>query len=231
MTSAASPSPAPISTPTSSYRFAGWSAIGSGAIGIIAAGFLIAAVTARESVVLSTPIYLLFRLHDAGIAIQFLLMIPVARALYDLSCQSAAGISRETRNAGIGALALTVLILLLIFPKILPDAYYVISQGLVGAWLFVVCLRMTGILSRGLRWPGMVIALALAVLGTVPLVYAILVDPVSLHIPAIDPTTYPDTAVNHFLHLVIPILSFLGVFPLPFWTILLGRRLLRHNRS
>ena len=177
------------------------------------------------------PVYFLFKMHDAGIMLQFLLLIPVANGLYRLSCERSAGISRATRNLGVGVLALTALILLLIFPKFLPDGYYVISQGLVGVWLIVLCRCTTGILSRSLQWSGMVMGFALAALGSVPLVYAILVDPISLHIPAIDLTTYPSTKVNNFLHLVIPVLSLMGVLPLPFWTILLGRRLLRENQS
>ena len=64
--------------------------------------------------------------------------------------------------------------------------------------------------------------------------YAIFVSTVVLQIPAADPssaTTFPDhfTWINHYLHYLLDVGSVLGVLTLPFWTLLIGRKLLAHR--
>lgn len=212
-----------------SYRTAGWAAISSGIIGILAYGFLIGYLAVRNQD-MQTGI-LIVRFHDAGVILQFFLLIPVASALFKLSQQLHNGITRTTLNIGIGALSFTALFLLLDFPKIIADVLYMFPQGVFGVWLIIVCWRMKGIFSQGLRWFGIVVGLGLALVGIFPLGFAIFVDKIILHIPAAPneviakiPT---DTTANIILHQFVWIGSFLGVFTLPFWTILIGRWLRR----
>jgi hypothetical protein len=212
----------------SPYRSVGWAAIASGIIGILAAACLIKAVTTRTSIVLSNSVNLLFRAHDVGIILQYLLMIPVAFALQRLSRQRPPGMGRAMLATAVGALSFVILILLLVFPKIVPDDYYPVPQGVFGVWLILVNWRMRGIFSPGLRWFGMVVGLGLTLVGIFPLGYAIFVSPVIFHIPPIQPIDH-DTLANYILHWIIYVGSFMGVFPLPFWTLLLGRRLLREK--
>ena len=53
----------------SPYRFAGWSAIASGVIGIVAAGFLIAFLMRRDENIYLAVGYL--GAHDLGVALQY----------------------------------------------------------------------------------------------------------------------------------------------------------------
>lgn len=219
---------ASATTTGSPYRSAGWAAVLSGVIGIMAFGFLITAVMTRTEMALSRPIYLMFRAHDIAVVLQFLLMIPVAFALHKLS----QGMSRATLAVGIGTLSFTVLLLLLAFVGIIADALYMFPQGIFGVWLIFVCWSMHGTLSRGLRWLGMLVGFGLMLVGTFPVGYIIFVDTLILQIPAVDAANYPDpdeNTANQILHFILAIGSFMGVITLPFWTILLGRRLLREG--
>jgi hypothetical protein len=111
----------------------------------------------------------------------------------------------------------------------MPDSYYIITQGVFGVWLMIVCWRMRDTLSGGLRWFGLVVGFGLALLGPIPLALALFVYPGSLAIPAVDPANFPyqDTPANRLLHQLVGVGTLLGVLTLPFWSILLGRRLLR----
>jgi hypothetical protein len=209
----------------STYRSAGRAAIASGVIGIIAFAFLITAVTTRTSVVVSQKGYFLFKAHDVGGIFQYLLIIPAAFALYQLSHKAPPGLSRSTLRLGVGAASCTALFLALGIFKILSDGLYSFPQGIFGIWLIIVNGRLSGKLSKGLRWFGLIVGLGLAILGTVEPGYAIFVDPVILQIPAVVPTTYPGTYANFLIHKIIWIGTFMGVIPLPIWSIMLGRRL------
>jgi hypothetical protein len=198
----------------------------------MAYGFLIAYLAVRNKN-LQAGIFLV-RFHDVGVILQFLLMIPVAFGLHKLSHQRSPGMSRATLTTGIVALSFTVLFLLLIFPKVLADVLYMFPQGVFGVWLMVVCWRMTNILSGGLRWFGIVVGLGLALVGAFPLGYAIFVDTIVLRIPAASDAAQaniPMTPANIILHQTLWIGSFMGVLTLPFWTLLLGRRLFREKNS
>ena len=170
------------STTVSPYRSAGRAAIASGIIGILAYGFLVGYLVVRTQDMETGMV--IVRIHDVGVIFQFLLMISVAVALYKLSQQQYPGMTRLTLYFGIGAISFTALFLLLGFPKILADVLYMFPQGVFGLWLMVVCWRMSGILSGGLRWFGMVVGLGLVLVGTFPLGYAIFVDKIILQIPA-----------------------------------------------
>ena len=136
-------------------------------------------------------------------------------------------------NTGVMLLSFIILLLLLIFAKVCEDSLYMFPQGVFGGWLIVFCWRYSGMLSSGLRYFGMVVGLGLALVGIFPVGYAIFVDPVVLRIPAVDPDKYPAVfnTANHILHLILDIGTFMGVFTLPVWSILLGRRLLRERSS
>ncbi|MDX2046629.1 MAG: hypothetical protein SFU87_07565 [Chitinophagaceae bacterium] len=112
----------------------------------------------------------------------------------------------------------------------MSDEYYMIPQGMFGVWLIVINWQLTGILSRGIRWFGIIVGLGLALVGIFNIGYAILVDPIGLRIPAapIKELEIPvETTANIILHNILIIGSFMGVLTLPIWTIILGRKLLR----
>ena len=198
-----------------SYRTAGWFAIASGAIGIIAFIFSRSASLTRTS-------------HDVGVILQFILLMPVVFAVFKLLQQSNPSMGRTTLNVGIGALFFTVLLILLTFPKILVDDLYAIPQGVFGLWLIIVNWRMNG--NPLLKWLGIVAGLGLALVATFPVGYAILVDPVYIfHIPAIEATNH-DTPANRFLHKIIWVGSLMYELPLPVWTILFGTKLLQEKK-
>jgi len=123
--STASPSP---------YRSAGWAAIASGVIGVLAYVSMTAAVLVRSA---NIPPDLLFRLNDAGVILQSLLMIPVTVALFSLSGQRPPAMSRATLAFGTVALLLTIIWLALIFVHLAWDMVYTIPQGLIGVWLML----------------------------------------------------------------------------------------------
>jgi uncharacterized membrane protein YhaH (DUF805 family) len=210
---------------------AGWSAIVSGAIGILACGFLIAYLVLRN-LGPDTDI-LVSRLHDAGVAIQFLLLIPVVYGLHKLSKQQSTGMSQATLYTGVSAILFVTLFLLLIFPKVVAEILYMFPQGIFGGWLMVICLRLRNTLRPGLRWFGLVVGLGLALVGAFPLGYAIFVDTIILQIPAASEEAVakvPITLANMVLHQILWVGSLMGVLTLPFWTILLGLVMLRESR-
>ena len=198
-----------------SYRTAGWFAIASGAIGIIAYIFSKSAVLTRPS-------------HDVGVILQFILLVPAVFAVHKILQQRNPLMSRAILNVGIGALFFIVLMILLTFPKILVDDLYAIPQGVFGLWLIIVNWRMNG--NPWLKWLGIVAGIGLVLVATFPVGYAILVDPVYIfHIPAIEATPH-DTGVNRMLHKIIWLGSLMYELPLPVWAILFGIRLLRKKK-
>ncbi len=217
-----------------SYRTAGWASIGSGTIGFMAYGFLFTAVTSRTDWVISNYVYLMFRAHDIGVIIQFLLLIPVVFGLFKLSQAKPQGMSRSTLKVGVGALLFTAVFLLFGIVKIFYDVLYMVPQGVFGVWLMVANWRLSGVLRNGLRWFGIVVGSGLLIVATYVPGYAIFVDPVILRIPVVDLANYPEPPMdlaNTILHQMIWIGTIMGVVTLPIWTILLGTRLLREQRA
>ena len=215
-----------------SYRTAGLATIASGIFGILAFAALITAVITRTTMALTGQVLLLFRTHDVVVILQFLLMIPAVVALQKLSHKQLPGMSRATLAMGIVALSLTALFLIFIFPWIMSDGYYMIPQAMFGVWLIVANWQLTGILSRGIRWFGMVVGVGLLLVGIFEIGYAIFVDSIGLRIPAapIEDLEIPvETTANIILHIILNIGSFIGVLTLPIWTIILGRKLLREK--
>jgi len=221
-----------LSTTRLSYRTAAWAAIASGTFGILAHAALMTAVMTRTTMALTGQVFFLFRTHDVVAILQFLSMIPVLIALHKLSHKQLPGMSRATLTTGIVALTLSALFLLLIFPWIMSDEYYMIPQGMFGVWLIVINWQLTGILSRGFRWFGIIIGVGLLLVGIFEIGYAICVNPIGLRIPAapIEELEIPvETTANIILHMILNIGSLMGVLTLPIWTIILGRKLLREK--
>jgi hypothetical protein len=220
-------------TTASSYRSAGWAAIASGVIGLAAYGCLLSAVLTRDSWFLSRYVYLMFKANQVGFILQLLLLIPAAAGLQKLSQQQSPGISRAALNAGIGALALAVVSLLLGIVSILPEGYSFTTLGMVGVWLIIVNWRLSRVMPRWLRWLGMTVGLGVLIFGSYAPIYAMFVDSVIFRIPAVDLATYPEPPMNFantiLHHYVIWIGSIMGLLPLPIWTLLVGRRLLREG--
>jgi len=220
-----------VATPTS-FRSAGRSAMISGILGLMAYGFLLAAVLTRDSWILSDFVYFMFRSHDAAVILQLLFMVPVLFGLQKLSQKHPHGIGQTTLRVGIGALLFTALFLLLGIVKIFSDGHYLVPLGIFGAWMMVVNWRLMGSLPRALCWFGMIVGLGLVIFGSFFPGYAIFVDAVILRIPPVDMATYPEPPMNFaniLLHQIIWIGSIIGVAPLPIWTMLAGRQLLRER--
>ena len=103
------------------------------------------AVLTRVSWIPSVRIWILFDAHDIGVALQFLLLIPVAFGLRTLSRQSAPGLSKATFATGVGAAIFVVLLVLLgVGNKIVSNGLYMFPQGIFGIWLMVVNWRLSG---------------------------------------------------------------------------------------
>lgn len=221
---------ASATTTGSSHRSAGWAAIASGVIGIMAFGSLTAAVQVRSEV-LPHAGDLMFRAHDVGLILQSLFLVPVAFGLHALSPRWTPGVSRAMLAVGVVSLSSMVLLLSLVFVTVVWDALYTVPQAVLGVWLMVVNRRLSRALPRGLTWLGTVAGLGLALVGIFPLAYPIFVEPVGFRGPSTDDAAPPTTTANIIIHLVLYIGTFMGVATFPIWTILLGRRMLREGRS
>ena len=211
-----------------SYRSAGLYAIVSGIIGTFAFGFLVTYLIVREKN-FAQSIYFL-RFHDFGAALQFLLLIPVVKGLYSLLKKQYLDVTQATLVIGIGSLLFTALFLLLTTPKIIADVLYLFPQGIFGAWLVFFNWHMKGVLSKGLRWFGIIVGVGLILAGIFPVGYAIFVDTIILQIPAASDEAVqkiPETTANMILHQMVAVGTLLGVVTLPIWTIILGRKLSR----
>jgi hypothetical protein len=213
----------------SSYRSAGWAAIASGVIGVVAFGLLITGVTTRSTWIIPRQVKLLFEGHDIGAVLQYILLIPVALGLQKLSFKSPPGINRATLATGVGAICFIALLLLLGVGKVVNDMFYMVPQGIFGAWLIVINWHLIGLLPRWLIWFGMVVGLGLVLVGTVFPGLAIFVYPTMLKIPAVPQENYvfQNTQINYVLHRILDIGTFIGVVTLPFWTILTGFQLFK----
>lgn len=205
------------------YRPAGSAAIASGVIGILAFGSMAAAVVVRLGN--HSPDFL-FRISNAGVILQSLLMIAVAPALSRVSSQRPPVMSRATLAFGIVALALTIIWLVLIFVHLAWDAVYTMPQGLIGVWLILVNRRLSGVLRRGVRWLGTIAGVGLVLVGQFPITYPIFVEPVNFFASSPDDAPYVETTANNIIHLLLIIGTYFGVLPYPIWSLLVGRRVL-----
>ena len=210
------PLPVLNSTVVSLYRSAGWAAIASGALGFVAYGLLVTALRAARTSADPHTTELLFGAHDIGAILQYLCLIPVVCALRRFSQERPDGLGRPIITVGIAALSSTAVLLLVEFFHLDWLPWYMVPQGVVGGWLMVVSWR----LAKGLPWYltglGTIVGFGLVLVGTVPLGYTLWVDP-----------SVPESVANGYLHQIVKFGSYMGVFSLPFWTVLIGGRLVR----
>jgi len=229
MTAQASPT-----TSWAPYRSTGWVAIASGAIGIMAFGFLSAFLVRRLFLGGTEEECIpLLRAHDVGVILQALLMIPVVHRIASIASQRSSGARRLAVAIGISALLLVIIFMLLIFVKIVPDDMYMIPQGLLALWLIIENKRLSGVLPRGLTRLGIVAGVGLLLVAIFPIGFTLFVDPA--HLNGWTPFDYQpppgtDTA-NAIVHILLLIGTFMGVATYPIWTLLLCRRLLRENAT
>ena len=211
-------------------RFAGRAAITSGAIGLIAYGFLWAYLITMASGAGEQIFVTLLRAHDVGVILQSLCMIPLVLTLGGIAGQHSPEARRRTVTVGVTALVLTMLSLLLSIANLISGTLFMLWQGLLGAWLIVVNRHLTGDFSRGLMRFGIVAGIGLLVVAVFPIGYFLFVDP-SL---GPQPWGYKSPAgtekANDILHSILGIGGFIGVATLPVWTALAGRRLLGMGR-
>jgi len=214
----------------SPFRSPGWAAIASGTIGIFAIASLIGYLVLRSS---NTGAGILMnRLHDVGVSLQFLLLIPVVIAFHKMSQQRGLSITQTSFTTGIVTICFIVLFLLLILPGIVSDILYMLPEGVFGAWLIFICYRMKGILSKGLKRFGMIIGFGFILVGLFFVGYIILVSTIPLRIPAAsleESSNIQITPANSYLHYFLDIGSLLGVLTLPIWTIFVGLKLFREK--
>ena len=213
----------------STYRSAGPAAITSGVFGIMAIGFLIVGVNVMftkkpESVGLMD---LMFKAHHVAVILQSLFVIPVVFGLGTLAGERIPRVSRATLAVGVVSLSGIGLCALLFILNVVADDLYLVPQGVLGVWLMVVNRRLSTMLPRGIARFGMVVGFGLLLVGTFPLAYGILVDPIGLRGPVPADYPNPETTANTVIHIVFYIGTLLGVYTYPIWIILLGRQLLR----
>jgi hypothetical protein len=169
----------------------------------------------------------LLRAHDVGVILQSIFMMPLVHALGDILGRRWPNAQRTTVVAGIAALTLTILSLVLSIAGVLSGQLFMIWQGMLGAWLIVVCRLVSDTFSRGLRRFGTVVGVGLLIVAVFPIGYLIFVDP---HLGPV-PWDYEGPAgtekANDILHTILGIGGFLGVATLPIWTALMGRRVLK----
>lgn len=203
--------------------------VASGIIGIVAYAFLIVYLSIRNQDAQNGLVPV--RIHDFCVILQFLFLIPLVIVLFKLIKQHSPSTSRALLYVGIVSICFTALFLLLNFPKVVADVLYMFPQGVFGAWMIIACLRTRGLIPQWLRWFGIIVGVGLVLVGIFPLGYAIFVDNVILHIPAVSDEVVAkipvNTPANIFLHQLIWIGTLMGVLTLPVWTILVGARLLR----
>ena len=197
------------------YTWAGWASVASSVLGLVACGFLVTALRLRTTADPHTT-ELLFGAHDIGAIFQYLCLIPVAVTLRQLSHSGTEGLGRPFLTVGVTALVSTAFLLLVEFIHFDWLPWYMVPQGIFGGWLMVVSWRMAKTLPWSLTGLGLIVGLGLVLVATFPLGYTLWVDP-----------SVPESVANEILHQVVKVGSYLGVFPLPFWTVLLGAGLLR----
>ncbi len=206
----------------------GWATIASGAIGLLAFGFLIAFLATRLSGGTEEAAIPLIRIHDVGVILQSLLIIPVVLTLGGIVSRPAIGSGRMSATLGVTALLLIVLFLSLIFVKLVSDDLYMIPQGLLGIWLIVESRRVAGEFPRGITLLGMVSGAGLLLTAAFPIGFALFVDPA--HLNGWTPYDYQPPAgtdtPNAIIHIVLIIGTFMGAATYPIWAVLFGRRLL-----
>ena len=203
-----------------SYHPAGWAAIASGAIGLIAFGLLIAYLATSSNEVLESKVSrLLLGSSDVGFMLQAVFMIPVALVLHAFGRQRSQGVSRAAVTVGIVALcSVTLLRLLTLLNPEISGILFMGPTGFVGAWLIVVNWLLAGMLSRGLRITGTIAGVGLLIQGASFFFLG------GLIVLTDGPEAITDDLDFHNGNAIggVP-----GIILYSFWAILLGSRLLR----
>lgn len=218
---------APAKTTAESYRSTGRAAIASGVIGLVAYGFLWAFLLTMGSGGDEQAGRLLITTHDVGVLLQSLFMIPLVLTFGGIVGQRSPSARRSSVVMGIAALVLTVFSLLLIIANMVAGPFFMLWQGLLGIWLIVVNRLVSGTISGGLRRFGTVVGVGLMIAAVFPVGNFLFVDPTLGPLPFnYEPPAGTERA-NEILHNILVIGGFLGVAPLPIWTALVGRKLLK----
>jgi len=199
----------------------------SGLMGIAGYGFLFGYLISRSE---NTDTWILMnRLHDAACASQFLLLVPVVFAMHFLLRKNNFKTKQITLIIGIASALATSLCLLLIFPKVVSDIFYMIPQGLFGIWIIAINWRRNKFISNALRIFGIIVGIGLLITGLFPTGFALFISIDAVRIPAVPMKEFPQTQANNILHIFLFAGFFTGVLTLPPWTMMLGKALIKKH--
>ena len=210
------------------HRVGQW-ALFSGVIGAIAAGLLIAALAAPTpspgSMRRETS---LFAWQNAGVILQALGMIPVMLGLHALSLNKSNG---PTCNLRLGLFAQISLIVTsaLLFTGIVSDMLYMAPIGLVGLWLLRFNRRDDALTSRALALSGRIAGVGLCAIGLGFVIYGLTVAP-AVFIRPLAPAEIDAQSLtpgNLVAHILMAAGTLIGRTIYPFWTIALGRGVMK----
>jgi hypothetical protein len=193
-----------------------------GAVALLAAAALLAAVELRAWRLAPRAItVLLFRWHDALLAIQSALLMPLALILSRIA-------TSESRRSA--ALAGVVVILSLIAVCVLealrsvnigPDTLYMLPQGVFGAWIIVVSRHFAS-RSPAVWRLGLITGIGLVMIAGGLLTVLLYFGPAIFTGPIADPGPYAEL-VNRLAHYNLRIASYVGRLGFPIWVLLVGR--------
>lgn len=209
-------------------RLAGRLALLSGLCGIVAFACLMLFLVLRPSAADPLGAQLLLRIHDVGVILQSLSLMPLSLALDAIARRDPRGSSGATGIAAVACLALVIVLMVSSLAHVVADVLYMIPQGAVGAWLMVACRQVANGLPRGLRRLGLVAGAGLILVALFPIGYALMVDPAILRGPVgdDDPTPPGTDRANQVVHIILGIGTLVGCSTYPVWSALAGRWLL-----
>jgi hypothetical protein len=215
--------PTVITTTGAKKRLAGWAAIASGFIGIIAFASLFVYLATQETAFQATGVMplvgsALLATSDLGSALQAVLLIPAASALDALGRQNAPRLSPAAFAVGVFALlAVAVFRVLTFVNPAVPGILFMAPMGFVGLWLIAVNAIARRALSWGLWIVGVVAGVGYAIVGAS---FFFLGGLVVL-------TEGPEAITSDVdFHIGIAIGGFPAGILFPVWAVLLGRKLL-----
>ena len=215
----------PIVTATGAKnRLAGWAAIASGVVSVIAFASLVVYLATQERTFEATGVMPpigtgLLATSDLASTLQVLLMIPAASALDALSRRNAPVVSRAAFTVGVVALLAVATLRLLTFANsAVPGILFMAPMGFVGVWLIVANAIARGALSRSVRIVGTLAGVGFAIMGAS---FFFLGGLVVLTAGGGDAITN-----DVDFHNGIAIGGVLADILFPVWAILLGRKLL-----
>ncbi|HEY4111550.1 hypothetical protein [Puia sp.] len=209
--------------PIAGYRTAGWYAIISGLLAVTGLFLLVKLLVIGAA----GPYSPMGRLHYVICAIQYLVQTFFVFAFFSLQQKITHYGRVPVHIMGMAATLLTSLSLLLAFPRIVSDIFYMVPQGIFGVWLISVNLRRRENVSRGLQALGVIAGIGLLVEGVFPVAFGIFVSMDALRIPAVALREYPENFANHFLHQMLMAAFITGVVMLPLWLVIYGIGLVR----